>query len=255
MGYDGTGRNPLPFGVRPVKTTALAVLASCILAAPLRNEASAVKALEGAGAKLVRNNRAVVEVNFVTGDSHVGVLGNLAALPALRTVRLGGGKITDSDLKEIGNLERLTTLYLATTKVTDAQLNEVGRLTRLEYLNLSLTDVTDAGLKELRSLHALKELHICYRREVTSIKDLLDLPNLGVLDLYGTGITDEGLKGIGKMKKLWALSLVSTSITDASIKELSELKSLVGLSLMDTKLTPAGLAALKKAVPRCSISP
>src|SRR5205807_1684624 len=81
------------------------------------------------------------------------------------------------------------------------------------------------------------------------------LPDLGRgfgLSLYGTQVTDAGLKEIAGLKSLQSLSLSGTQVTDAGLKELTSLKSLQLLNLGNTKVTDAGLKELRKALPNCN---
>jgi internalin A len=50
--------------------------------------------------------------------------------------------------------------------------------------------------------------------------------SLTSLNLYGTKVTDAGMKELGRLTSLLELGLSETKITDASLKELRELKNL-----------------------------
>jgi len=77
---------------------------------------------------------------------------------------------------------------------------------------------------------------------------------LGYLRLFGTQITDVGLKELVKRQQLTALDLGSTHITDAGLKEFPKLKKLRSLNLNDTKVTRMGVARLQELFPKCKIS-
>src|SRR5207249_701618 len=66
------------------------------------------------------------------------------------------------------------------------------------------------------------------------------------VNLYGTKVTDAGLKELKHLKQLTSLNLAGTTqVTDAGLKELKELKQLTSLNLGGTKVTAAGLKELK----------
>ena len=46
---------------------------------------------------------------------------------------------------------------------------------------------------------------------------------------------------------------MASQITDEGLQELAKLKNLRDLNLIGTKVTKAGVAALRKALPNCSI--
>src|SRR5262245_7755474 len=64
------------------------------------------------------------------------------------------------------------------------------------------------------------------------------------LSLFGTKITDAGLKDLAELKELRVLDLGFTKVTDTGLKELAGLRGLQFLNLADTKVTDAGLKVL-----------
>jgi hypothetical protein len=71
-------------------------------------------------------------------------------------------------------------------------------------------------------------------------------PDLKMLDLRCTKITDAGLAHLKEMKKLQLLNLFGTKITDAGLVYVKDMKGLQTLDLSCTKITDAGLAHLKE---------
>ena len=82
-------------------------------------------------------------------------------------------------------------------------------LPKLEVLHFAETDLTDAGCAHLHG-------HI----------------NLWRFSLYGTHVTDEGLKCIRRMKKLTMLDIGETQITDAGLVELAHVPTIENLALI-----------------------
>lgn len=82
-------------------------------------------------------------------------------------LRLGGTKITDTGLKEIGKLQNLTRLSLEHTAVSDAGLEALKDLKNLQYLNLFDTKVSDKGLQALAGLSNLRTVYV-YQTQVTA---------------------------------------------------------------------------------------
>jgi hypothetical protein len=82
------------------------------------------------------------------------------------------------------------------------------------------------------------------------------LPGMPVVAVavFGTKMTDAGLKALAPLKELRRLRLGLTEVTDAGLKELAALTQLRSRSLGGTQVTGAGLADVRKAVPRCLIS-
>ena len=66
------------------------------------------------------------------------------------------------------------------------------------------------------------------------------------LDLSRTGITDAGLKVLGKMPNLEHLDLRGTAVGDAGVEALAPLRNLQTLGLYGTAVTDAGLPALQR---------
>lgn len=87
-------------------------------------------------------------------------LAQLARIPSIQELNLGGVPLRDEDLASITALKNLTVLHLENTPITDAGLPHLGKLEKLSYLNLFGTAVTDAGLKELAGLQHLKWLYL-----------------------------------------------------------------------------------------------
>jgi internalin A len=76
------------------------------------------------------------------------------------------------------------------------------------------------------------------------LKLLAEFPKLEVVDLRGSGVTDEGLAQLKTLKGLRKLYLGRTEISDAGLKHIAGLVGLESLILSETKVTDAGLKQL-----------
>lgn len=65
------------------------------------------------------------------------------------------------------------------------------------------------------------------------------------LSLWGSQVTNAGMKHVGTFKTLVVLDLRGTDVTDAGLKELRDLKNLAALDLAYTSVTAVGLKELK----------
>lgn len=70
------------------------------------------------------------------------------------------------------------------------------------------------------------------------------VPNLRVLDLNRTAVSEQSLVHLQSMKELRKLSLWDTQITDAGLTHLHTLNQLESLSLRNTRVSDAGLVFL-----------
>jgi hypothetical protein len=132
-------------------------------------------------------------------------------------------------------------LYLVQTNVTDDGLEHVGRLAGLEVLSLAHTAIGDAGVAHLHGLAKLRRLY-----------------------LNATEVTDAGLAYVKTLTRLETISLGATRITDAGVAHLFGLSNLKKISFDDSyagararrssRLTAEGMAALHRALPRCTVS-
>lgn len=78
---------------------------------------------------------------------------------------------------------------------------------------------------------------------------LAQMPDVIVLQMANTDVTDQTLSFLQKMTQLRELDLAGTQLTDAGLKSLSGLTSLEKLILSRTRVTDAGLAPLLEKLP------
>jgi uncharacterized membrane protein/mono/diheme cytochrome c family protein len=133
------------------------------LKVPAGNE-KAIEALRNVG--LIVNNLSqdqnLLEVSAVNapnfGDEQIKLLAPLSE--QIAWLKLGGTKVTDASLAEIGKLKNLNKLHLEYTGITDAGLAHLKNLQYLEYVNLVETKISDAGLKDIASMKGLRSVYV-----------------------------------------------------------------------------------------------
>jgi hypothetical protein len=192
-----------------------------------------------------------------------GIVDGLVQLRGMRnleTLELCGPSITDAKLAILSEMKHLRVLELNDTSVTDAGLTHVAAQPALQSLMIrgregraarlagpSVARVTDAGLVHLTGLHRLRLLEISTAPGITDLAPLdpsRNLPELRVLQLHDTGVTDAGLAPIAGNTALVSLNLRSARITDAGLAHLRGLTDLKNLLLDHTRISDAGLANL-----------
>jgi WD40 repeat protein len=206
-------------------------------------------------------------------------LAHLKGMTAMRELLLSGTKVGDAGLAHIAQMKQLTELNLSDTSVTDAGFEHLAGLTNLTNLGLwrlpglqgkglahlkgmtNLTElwlhetgVTDAGLEGIAGLTQLQKLHLPQRITDGGYAHLVGLNNLWELALGDPkGLTDAGLKHLGRLVKLRSLRLIGTGITDAGLANLKGMTGLVVLEL-PPQITDAGVAHLQGMPALSSIS-
>ncbi len=99
----------------------------------------------------------------------------------------------------------------------------------------------------------VQALQLTGNHDDESLRLLVDLPELTVLDAPCRAITNDGLRCIGRKKSLRILSLVGTSIDDDGLKHLAGLDDLAVLWLNKTAVTEGGVQILRAELPNCDI--
>jgi hypothetical protein len=81
-----------------------------------------------------------------------------------------------------------------------------------------------------------------------------DFPYVHILDLSHTGVGDAGLIHLAGLIALEGLELSHTAIGDAGLAHLARLETLNGLTVIDTKISDAALDAFRRARPSVRIT-
>ncbi|HEY7314060.1 MAG TPA: hypothetical protein VH643_32215, partial [Gemmataceae bacterium] len=197
-------------------------------------------------------------------------LKSLAGLTKVRKMNLANTKSTGVGFKDLTGLKDLTELQVSQTPLSDEGLKAIAALTQLKVLELRGSKVTDPGLRQLKPLTQLEELAVANNGERgdsgavniaanlkqlkrlyidnssvgdAGVTELAKMPNLQLLTINGTRITDNALEALTKLTTLEELHL-SHFPTDKSMAILVRCKNLRVLHLFDTQITDKGLKTL-----------
>ncbi len=166
----------------------------------------------------------------------------LSELP-LEELNLMFAKGTTNDgMKEIAKIATLKVLYLSQGKHNDDGVKELAKLPNLEEITVS-HGVNDTGFYPFKGHKKLRKVNAnnCGVGD-GAMKALAECPEMRVLELYGSAVTDLGYGYIGKMSKLEELR-TSYGITDKGVAELGKLEKLRKLSVWNSSVTIKGVRA------------
>jgi hypothetical protein len=178
-------------------------------------------------------------------------------LRSLDWLTIENTSITDAGLARLHSLTCLDDLELADNeKITDDGLRHLAGLKRLLYLDLTGAQVRGPGLAHLRSL---PELHVVNlnNSSVTDkgIERLSHVCSLFDIDLEGCGrVTDAGLRPLANCPNLRSVGLERTHVTDAGLDALARVKTLELVTLDETRVTEAGIHRLQSALPNVEVT-
>ncbi len=130
--------------------------------------------------------------------------------------------VDENDLVYLENINNIMVFRMSRGFITEKVVESIRTQKKLRVLDLENTNLTDKGLQQ-----------IC-----------LNHPNLERLLLNNTPVTSEGLKYIGKLKKLQILELRATKIHDEAVVYLSEIKNISTLELSNTDITDKSISYL-----------
>lgn len=119
----------------------------------------------------------------------------------------------------------------------------VGKIVEVDFNHAHVSDAQLAVI--LRRLPALRRLHL-WGTPITDegLRQVGKLSKLEMLWLDGTAVTDRGVEHLRSLDMLEELLLQHTCVTDRSMPLIAELPSLWKLALTETAVTDKGLAEL-----------
>lgn len=180
----------------------------------------------------------------------------LLTLGGLRTLRLRGPKISDASLEFVKALSSLRTLELHDTAVTDSGVNDLLKELPLAELNIVGTRATAAAARELRIRHPRTQLYHSNEDELKRLGAIVQRDRTGKLqsmysgyawldrrfkDQFNSRFRDEAMLRLAGEPQIKMVSLPHTFITDAGMQHLAGLSELSVLNLHASGATDAGL--------------
>lgn len=218
------------------------------------------------GLRALRPASNITDLNLsfaeMVGDEGTSALRNWKHLTHLN---LRGTKITDATLEMLGGLQSLEALDIGYAQLTDAGTDYLTSLPKLRELSLGGNKLTDAGLQFLRQLPQVRYLDIAGAQRTDSglwsitlseqgVDAIAGIMDLTELHAGGTTLAANGLRKMQSLPRLERLSLQGCKrVTHDATPVLAAMKKLRWLDLKDTGLTEDDIAALRKALPDCTI--
>ena len=159
-------------------------------------------------------------------------LKELAALPQLRKLELGQNQNANgSGFKDLTGLQNLEYLDTSGMRVSDEALKHIANLKGLKVFKAVLQNVSPAGLKDIAKLDQLEELGATNARNDKAIKEFAKLTNLRRLQIDNSDFGDESAKAISALPELKILDAYGSRVTDAGMVELAKLPQLEELRI------------------------
>jgi hypothetical protein len=222
---------------------------------------------------LVDDCQNVTLVDVADCDDPGNYLDDVVLLPALETLAVGGEAFTDEHLEQLKRVTSLRYLLLDGTSVTEeaiakfalalpnidvvrSQRRVIAALRRRKIGVLAWDPASppqsrkpNAGHAEMRQLLGETYFEKAYRIfsslavEDSDLMLIAQLSDLGWIDLRRSQISDQGLRHLKPLPRLYGLVLDRTAITDSGLEHLKGM-GLSVLSLGGTRVTDAGLVHL-----------
>jgi len=185
----------------------------------------------------------------------------IGSIRSLRTVELFGCDLSDADLSHLGALKSLEQLDLEHSNLTNANFGHLADLESLRELDLSYCTISDDDFATLPRLQALKELRLDRCANDVRVKHLasLGMPNLRLLSLAYSDVTDQGIDALSSTCDLDYLSLYCVGgITGNCVESIARMKSLELLGVGLSGICPAvrrnqHIERLEKLLPNCNV--
>ncbi len=186
-----------------------------------------------------------VQISAV-GGTQMPLIGKMKTLSVLL---MDMSTVSDAELKYIAPL-RLRRLSIGSNPILGPGLKYIN-FERLESLNVSKTDLEESAFDLFPHSDLLGELHVSENKVSNAgLRKLIKkFPNLAILSLRKTGITDSVMLDISTLANLEHLSIERTDITDVGLKHLYGCKKLTRVDLKSSKVTSEGIADLKRHFP------
>jgi hypothetical protein len=214
--------------------------------------------------RLAGSTHNVTQVNLADSDDPDAYLADVAELPAVELLIVGGPEFTDEHARRLYKTHSLRGLIHDSTGVTDEELTALrAALSNAEVYASQRRTIAwfkkrdsiaflpqlatsslrrlagDEWFREAEDFHATRQ-----RFGDSDVAKLRPLRQLALIALRDTQVTDAGLQNLRGMSHLLRLDLGNTEVTDAGLDYLRGLAQLQLMKLDGTKVTGAGFATL-----------
>lgn len=213
--------------------------------------------ITGAGLKHLSNLPGLRQLLIADIKVNDADLAPLQAFGDLEYLDLSGTNIKGAALEPLSHLRHIRRLWLSRNRLIDADVERLAPFKELQELALDGTNMGDAGVARLAEM--LKGLLWLNIRDMAvsadGLRALRGLPRLRHLIVGGEIWLDaeEALAAVSQLRQIETLELIGPHVTDAASRSLRELHQLKSLQLTNTMVTADGIAALKAALPDCTI--
>lgn len=167
----------------------------------------------------------------------------------LESLEIAESEISDAGFGKLLAKEGLERLTVSSSLITGEDLFSLEDSVSVTNLTLSGCPVSDRGLEAIaRRLPQLKILGLS-QTEITDegLRHLSHLEDLYQITLYKTKVTDAGLQHLGTLDRLAYLTLTDTEVSDEGLRHLAGLERLRYVWARSTKVTEQGAAMLREA--------
>ena len=185
-------------------------------------------------------------------------VGNLKHLEEIR-INYWNRFILDAEFERLARLKQLKRVSFSGATIEFSGLRHLAVLSRLESITMSscsplVGKIDHKAMLEFASAVSLKQLELsrCFGnidQQLSALTSSLPdgnapLPNLRILKLNLTSITDAGLVNLQHLPSLVHLDLSETRVTSKGLRHLTSLPNLKTLYLAHCPLTSEGVAVL-----------
>ena len=148
--------------------------------------------------------------------------------------------IIDSAMAYVSRYTSLTGLVLSGLPITDVGVRALEELPNLIAIDLCESKTSIDAIRKLKNYRILTMLRISgVRGAKGAIADCISNPNIRVLALSKSDLTDVDLESLGKIQLHTLDITLNPKVTDKGIKALTKNTQLMDLELFGTGITPA----------------
>jgi hypothetical protein len=155
--------------------------------------------------------------------------------------------ITDEGLKHLAEVSGLKGIVLSALVVSDEGVRPLTRLEHLDILHLLNVPVTDSTVELFLARGTLHQLVLHHTQASPAcLATLLKNINLEYLHLWGLPLTDEDMRRLCGLTKLWTLDIANATVTNDGCRHLEAVPSLSKLHISCEKVNDGVFEHLRK---------